>query len=103
MIAPVEKTDELLAELKALDDPIVNAVAEWEARVGEDWAGDPAVRVIVTFKDSDIRAVWHSRRVLEEAIYAAAARWTPGRYPYITFTSQSDWIDPNPPPRKRKK
>ena len=103
MIAPIEKTDELLAELKALDDPIVDAVAEWEARVGENWAGDPSVRIMVTFKDSDIRRVWHSRDALDDAIRHVSERIMPDRHPYIFFQAESEWLDPDPPPKTRRR
>ena len=103
MLAQVDNSEALLAELKSLDDPIVGAVAEWAVRVGEDWSGDPAVRVRVTLKDSEIRRVWSQLTPFQDKVSDLAERRFPGHIAYVTFTGQSMDLDPDPPAKIRMK
>ncbi len=96
MLAQVDNSEALLEELKSLDDPIVEAVAEWAVRVGEDWSGDPAVRVRVTLKDSEIRRVWSQLTPFQREIDQVVERLFPGHFSYVTFTAQSVSLDPRP-------
>ena len=103
MLAQVDNSEALLEELKSLDDPIVAAVAEWAVRVGEDWSGDPAVRVTVTLKDSDIRGVWSQLTPFQNKVSDVAERLFPGHIGSVTFTGESMDLDPDPPAKIRVK
>lgn len=84
-------------ELRRIDDPSTSAVAEWRVRLGNDWTDDPATYVDIVFDDSRIYDVWHERLSLRLKVEELARERFPERFPYVSFASQSDWINPEKP------
>jgi hypothetical protein len=103
MVQTADSVTELEQEIRAIDQPIVTAVANWDVRLDEDWSGDPAVYVMVTFKDSEIRAVWHARNALRAEIERRAARLFPDRISYVRFSAESIAMDPDPSPSRSRR
>src|SRR4051794_23084462 len=102
MAQTADAVNELEQAIRGIDHPAVAAVAKWDVRLDEDWSGDPAVYITVTFKDSEIRRIWPTRNELRASIEAAATRLLPGRLVYVRLTAQSIAIDPDPPSPKRR-
>ena len=103
MIRTLPSTVDFEAQLKAIDYPKMDAIDRWEVRLDEDWSGDPAVFVTITYKDAEIRDAWPTRNKLVDAVRSLAEAAFPDRWSYVDLTADSD-IDPDPdPPRKTRK
>lgn len=89
--------NDVLDEIAQVDPDYAKAVKRFEVQVKEDSTGDPAIFVTIVLKSRGIRAAWPKREPFRETIEERLSKNWPERFPYVTFSAESVWIDPQAP------